>query len=253
MSKYHREILDVAAMPVAIVHSPEEQTSLGVEFGGTNQFSVPLSGSIVGAPFNGVQILQRRPNRYKAVVTVQSLTTSFLAVNQIPLGATGVATFNNNSVGVFVTISGGTVSQINIGGTNTNLTSGTFFVPPGNTVTVTYTVAPTMTTAFPAGVAPAASVATAVVLTSDVSTFSNPNNPIGFVIAAAPYTFQWENQQPCYAIALGSGPVTVSVIDQMQAGKEAEAEEYVQSYGINEEDMQEGGGIAAETGAGNLY
>lgn len=76
-------------------------------------------------------------------VTVNGLVSTTPAVNAIPLGASGVATYNNNSVGVNLTISGGTVSQIAINGTNTNLTSGTFFVPAGGTVTVTYTVAPT--------------------------------------------------------------------------------------------------------------
>jgi hypothetical protein len=65
------------------------------------------------------------------------------AVNQIPLGASGVATFNNNSAGVQQTITGGTVTAIAINGTSTGQTSGVFFVPAGGTVTVTYTVAPT--------------------------------------------------------------------------------------------------------------
>lgn len=65
------------------------------------------------------------------------------AVNAIPLAASGVASYNNNSTGVNLTISGGTVTAIAINGTTTGLTSGTFFVPAGGTVTVTYTVAPT--------------------------------------------------------------------------------------------------------------
>lgn len=70
--------------------------------------------------------------------------TTTLGVNQIALGASGVATYNNNSFGVFQTITGGTVSAIAINGTATGLTSGQFFVPAGGTVTVTYTVAPTL-------------------------------------------------------------------------------------------------------------
>lgn len=70
-------------------------------------------------------------------------STSTPAINQIPLGATGVASYNNNSVGVNQTITGGTVTAIAINGTTTGLTSGTFFVPAGGTVTVTYSVAPT--------------------------------------------------------------------------------------------------------------
>lgn len=70
-------------------------------------------------------------------------SSSTPAVNNIPLAATGVASYNNNSTGVNLTVGGGTVTQIAINGTNTNLTSGTFFVPAGGTVTVTYTVPPT--------------------------------------------------------------------------------------------------------------
>lgn len=63
--------------------------------------------------------------------------------NNIPLAASGVASYNNNPFGVNITIAGGTVSAIAINGTNVGATSGTFFVPAGGTVTVTYTVAPT--------------------------------------------------------------------------------------------------------------
>jgi hypothetical protein len=63
--------------------------------------------------------------------------------NAIPLGASGVSTYNNNPFPVALTIAGGTVSAIAINGTTTGLTSGVFFVPAGGTVNVTYTVAPT--------------------------------------------------------------------------------------------------------------
>lgn len=75
--------------------------------------------------------------------TVYVNGTPTIPINQITLAASGVAAYNNNSIGVNQTISGGTVSAIAINGTATGLTSGTFFVPAGGTVTVTYTVAPT--------------------------------------------------------------------------------------------------------------
>lgn len=74
------------------------------------------------------------------------------AVNQIPLAANAVAAYNNNSAGVNQTISGGTVTAIAINGTTTGATSGTFFVPAGGTVTVTYSVAPTTYTTAGIGV-----------------------------------------------------------------------------------------------------
>lgn len=97
------------------------------------------------------QILSQTRARQYANVSVMYPATngsSTPAVNQIVLGANGVAAYNNNSVGVNQTISGGTVTAIAINGTTTGLTSGVFFVPAGGTVTVTYSVAPsTFTTA----------------------------------------------------------------------------------------------------------
>ena len=44
-----------------------------------------------------------------------------------------------------VYITGGTVTAVAIGGTATGLTSGQFFVPAGETITLTYSAAPTWT------------------------------------------------------------------------------------------------------------
>jgi hypothetical protein len=59
------------------------------------------------------------------------------------LAATGVASLNPNPVPVSVTITGGTVTVIAVGGVTTGLTTGTFTVPVGSSITVTYSVAPT--------------------------------------------------------------------------------------------------------------
>jgi hypothetical protein len=68
-------------------------------------------------------------------------------------GSSGSPVLNPNPVPVSVTISGGTVSQIAISGVNTGQTSGTFTIPVGGSITVTYSVAPTFTMA---DIAPAA-------------------------------------------------------------------------------------------------
>ena len=63
----------------------------------------------------------------------------------VALPATGVA-WANKGPNALVCITGGTVSNILIGGNTTGgLTSGAFFVPAGGTLTVNYTVAPTFT------------------------------------------------------------------------------------------------------------
>lgn len=63
------------------------------------------------------------------------------------LAATGVASANPNPVPVSVTVSGGTVTQIAINGANTGQTSGTFTIPVGGSITVTYSVSPAFTVA----------------------------------------------------------------------------------------------------------
>lgn len=233
----NKPVLDVAPIPVSIVKSAEELTSLAVEFGSTSTFPVPLLGS--AAP---IQLLQRRPARYKSVIYVPSLVTGLATVTQIILGASTVAAYNPNSVGVNQTVSGGTVTAIAVNGVTTGATSGTFYVPAGGSITVTYTVAPTFTTAYPPGVSVASSAATGVVVAYRQDFLANPNNPQGFTIGTAPFVAQWENQQPLYAVALGSGPVNVSIIDQAQAGAQATAEEAVQSQDFQDESNQEEGG-----------
>jgi hypothetical protein len=70
-----------------------------------------------------------------------------LFTTAMTLGATGVAAANPNPVAQSVTVSGGTVTQIAVNGANTGQTSGTFTVPAGGSITVTYSVAPTFTVA----------------------------------------------------------------------------------------------------------
>lgn len=65
--------------------------------------------------------------------------------------ASGVAVFNTNPQAVTVTVSGGTVSQIAVNGTNTGLTTGAVVVPAFGFITLTYTVAPTWTWAGTTG------------------------------------------------------------------------------------------------------
>lgn len=76
-----------------------------------------------------------------------------LFTTAMTIGATGVAAPNPNPVAQSVTISGGTVTGISVSGVSTGQTSGTFTVPVGGTITVTYSAAPTFTVAdiAPAG------------------------------------------------------------------------------------------------------
>jgi hypothetical protein len=63
------------------------------------------------------------------------------------LGATTVASLNPGPAAQSVTITGGTVTVIAVSGVVTGLTTGTFTVPPGGSITVTYSVGPTFAVA----------------------------------------------------------------------------------------------------------
>jgi hypothetical protein len=57
--------------------------------------------------------------------------------------------------------------------------------------------------------------ATAVIINTRPDSLSGLN-PQGFTITSAPYTLPWENQQPCYATAIGAA-VQVAAFDQTYA------------------------------------
>mgnify|MGYP001404285004 CR=1 FL=1 len=59
--------------------------------------------------------------------------------------ASGTPVTNNKGYPVRVFVTGGTVSNIAINGTNTGLTSGGFLLGPGDTITLTYSAAPSWT------------------------------------------------------------------------------------------------------------
>ena len=82
--------------------------------------------------------------------------------------------------------------------------------------------------------------ATSVILSSNPNSL-NQQNPQGYTVSVAPHIFQWETQQPLYAIAIGGGPTNVSVIDQVASAVASKAEEDVQYISEAEELEGEGG------------
>jgi hypothetical protein len=76
-----------------------------------------------------------------------------LFATAMTLGLTTVAVPNPNPVAQSVTITSGTVTVITVNGVVTGLTTGTFTIPPGGTIAVTYSVPPTLAVADIAPVA----------------------------------------------------------------------------------------------------
>jgi hypothetical protein len=132
-STVEETVTEFEALPVRVVGSEEVE---GTDFSTWNTYT--LTG-VLSSDTQRILPLDRRRKRAAVIV----MPGANVAVNQIPLGATGVASYNNNAFGVNQTITGGTVTAIAINGVTTGLTSGVFYVPAGGTVTVTYSVAPT--------------------------------------------------------------------------------------------------------------
>jgi hypothetical protein len=134
--------------------------SLGVGTGNVRFYNSTISGTgnvfqFLGSN-NSVVVEGGDYSSPSAVINgIANLTNStFVNANGInPVGnltppsvsATTVALVNPFPYSVIVYVSGGTVSQVAIDGTNTGLTSGGFRVNPGGSIKLTYTVAPTWT------------------------------------------------------------------------------------------------------------
>lgn len=68
--------------------------------------------------------------------------------------ATTVTATNSNAVAVFVTITGGTLTSVKVNGVQVGTTAGTYTVPAGQTISITYSVAPTWVWYAPVSVDP---------------------------------------------------------------------------------------------------
>lgn len=236
--------LAVEPVPVKIVKTPEELTELAVEFGAWNTWTVPAIGTNTGtlAP-----ILSRRVSRDEAEIlipTQSSGATSVVLAHQpgylssaanpqgaiIPVQPTTVTTTppvpstpaipasttnvqNTNSFPVTVVITGGTMTNVSVQGQTVGTGAGTYLVPSGQVISMTYTVAPTWA-------------------------WSNAN-PATTVTNYSLQRITYKAQQPLYAVGVG-GPVTLFTLDQAQAAASSQAEEAMEY--IPEEYQEEGQG-----------
>ena len=63
----------------------------------------------------------------------------------VSMAASGTSQTNTNTVAMYVTVTGGTVTEVDVNGYNTGATSGTFLVPAGGPIKLTYSAPPTWT------------------------------------------------------------------------------------------------------------
>ena len=119
--------------------------------------SLPMFRSVNGTTWTRAQIRNCTMTNYAAPLVGDTLTLTHPSIagniGYNPVGsltapavpASGTAQSNTFNVSVRVYVAGGTVTNIAVNGTDTSLTGGQFLLEPGETITLTYTAAPTWT------------------------------------------------------------------------------------------------------------
>jgi hypothetical protein len=185
------------AAPLRVVNMTE---TAAPQYGSCMTWTVPQVG--VGQP---VQILQRRVKRSKGKLYINSLPTVLTVITSPVVPASGTPLYNTNPFPVVINVIGGTVTVIAVNGVTTGLTSGPVYVPAGGIITITYSVAPTLTWQ---------SIGSGSLMINSKLDPLQGANPQGATYSVAGSQFlDWENQQPLYAIGIG-GNVTVTAVDE---------------------------------------
>jgi len=266
--------LAVDPVPVTIVKSPEELTSLAVEFGAWSTWTVPQIGQSSGPV---PPILARRPTRDEARILIPALSAGALSSTVTATGSVatpaagaliagvvvGPGTFQVNWSVEITTVAATVPDNMRIavnGGVTTYSTSinGTAIGSYPNQLPATvittgasqtlgvYAIGAEATGTYKATLvvtqlSGAPNATTGVVLAHRPDYVANPANPQGAIIPASllPLQLVYRSQQPLYAVGIG-GPATILTLDQAQAASQATAEEVPED--IPEEYQEEGQG-----------
>jgi len=117
-------------------------------FGNNELFIAPNVGLIGGVDNNTYNATSSTivPATSSYIIIYGELATSFggTAPTSITAGASPYTFKPSSTTNQIVIISGGAVSSITLNGTTTGLTSGTFYCRAGDSLTITYTTAPTI-------------------------------------------------------------------------------------------------------------
>ncbi len=108
-------------------------------YGVYDNIGSPINGNIFEGTFTISKIFTNAAGKYSGNVGYNPVGP--LTAPAIP--ASGTAQANTFGVDVTIYVTGGTVTAIAVGGTATGLTSGAVFVGAGETITLTYSAAPT--------------------------------------------------------------------------------------------------------------
>lgn len=182
-----------------------------------------ISGITVTVPAAGtVQLLPLSPYRYRASLLVignflPTAPTVFSTMAAPAVPPTTVYAQNTTNQNYTVVISGGTLTAVMVNGLTVGQGDGTYTVPPGQGIAVTYTVAPTWTWTA-TNVSPNFPTVTAQALESIVLAKDQGSalGGVGFVVPAGlPYTFLARSQY--WAYNPGALPVQVTLLAEIYA------------------------------------
>jgi hypothetical protein len=247
------QVYDGPPIPVHITSGSHTDYTerLAPDFGSAGTFVLQLAGQA-----QPVQILQRRYRRNKARVLVMSMggtapgSAASIAANGAPATSPGanqvITTGTVPQAGTYTVnwdvILGGTlgavdrnnvalqVNGVTVATSNNGINSGTNYpqlpqqivIPAGATVTLNTIAAGTVASIYAANYTLTATSAIGAASGAifhnrpDVLSLPTPPPNVGIQVATAPYSFDWESQQPLYGVGIG-GLVTVSVIDETYA------------------------------------
>jgi len=117
-------------------------------YGNNELFIAPNIGLIGGVDNNTYDTTSSTivPSTSSYVIIYGELATSFggTAPTSITAGASPYTLTPSSTTNQIVIISGGSVSSVELNGTTTGLTSGSFYCRAGDSLTITYTTAPTI-------------------------------------------------------------------------------------------------------------
>ena len=113
---------------------------IGGEYSNNGQYGV-AGGFADVLKISGSAIITGNTTNQVRSASIDHPTNAAMSAAAIPASGTAIA--NPYSIPCAVTISGGTVTGIAINGVTVAGTSGTYYLQPGNTITLTYSVAPT--------------------------------------------------------------------------------------------------------------
>jgi len=247
------QVYDGPPIPVHITSGSHTDYTerLAPDFGSAGTFVLQLAGSA-----QPVQVLQRRYRRNKARVLVMSMggtapgNAASIAANGAPATSPGanqvITTTTVPQAGTYTVnwdaILGGTlgasdrnnfalqVNGVTVATSNNGINSGTNYpqlpqqivIPAGATVTINTIAAGTAASIYAANftLTPTTSLgaASSAIFHNRPDVLSLPTPPpnVGIQVFTAPYSFDWESQQPLYGVGIG-GLVTVSIIDETYA------------------------------------